>query len=104
MKRKFLLLLFFGSVNVFAQNGIDTSNVNKIIIDEASGKPMLIGLITPSAFEDTSFSWWYDSEYKNYEVGVDTLKPLFEDSTLLKNVNIKQSKYNGLEVSYRLYF
>ncbi len=37
---------------------------------------------------DTSFSWWFNSEYKNYDIDVDALKPLFEDSTLLNDVNI----------------
>ncbi len=76
--RNFLL----SAINLFAQTEADTLNVNKKIIDENSGKPMLIGYTTREAFTDTSFSWWYNSEYKNYDVDVDALKPLFEDTTL----------------------
>ncbi len=49
---------------------------------------MLIGYTTRPAFNDTSFSWWYDSEYKNYDVDIDALQPLFEDTTLIADVNI----------------
>ena len=49
-------------VNVLAQD------YNTIIADEKSGKPMLIGLTTLEAFNDTSFSWWWNSEYDMYDV------------------------------------
>ncbi len=89
MKIKYVLaIVFLSAINLFAQTETDTLNVNRKIIDEESGKPMLIGYTTREAFTDTTFSWWFNSEYKNYDVDVDTLKSLFEDSTLLKNVNI----------------
>ena len=40
---------------------------NTVIADSSSGKPMLLGMVTREAFKDTSFSWWFDSEYKNYD-------------------------------------
>ncbi len=83
-----LLLLSICSINLTAQTTEDTLDVNKIIIDADSDKPMLIGYTTREAFADTSFSWWYDSEYKNYDVDVDALKPLFEDSTLMQDLSI----------------
>ena len=49
------------SVCVFAQE------TNTVVQDSSSGKPMLIGFVTKDAFKDTSFSWWFDSEYNNYE-------------------------------------
>jgi len=61
----FFLLLFFNSA--IAQE------YNKTITDEESGKPMLIGYCTREAFKDTSFSWWYNSEYEMYEVDYTTI-------------------------------
>jgi hypothetical protein len=49
---------------------------NKIIRDEESGKPMLIGPCTREAFSDTSFSWWFNSEYKIYEPDSVTVKEI----------------------------
>jgi thiol-disulfide isomerase/thioredoxin len=39
---------------------------NKFVTDEKSGKPMLIGLCDRTAFADSNFSWWFNSEYDNY--------------------------------------
>jgi hypothetical protein len=41
---------------------------NTIILDENSGKPMAVGFSSREVFSDTSFSWWFDSEYENYTV------------------------------------
>jgi thiol-disulfide isomerase/thioredoxin len=42
--------------------------VNNVVTDEHSGKPMLLGLCTTEILKsDTSFSWWFESEYENYE-------------------------------------
>ena len=38
----------------------------KLILDENSGKQVLIGEITRNAFKDTSFAWWFNSEYDTY--------------------------------------
>jgi thiol-disulfide isomerase/thioredoxin len=38
----------------------------KLVFDENSGKQMLIGEITRNSFKDTSFAWWFDAEYDNY--------------------------------------
>ena len=43
---------------------------NTIIMDDESEKPMLIGYCTREAFNDTSFSEWWNSEYEMYEVDV----------------------------------
>lgn len=43
-------------------------NENKIITDKDSEEPMLIGLCTRDAFSDSSFSWWWNSEYDMYDV------------------------------------
>ncbi len=39
----------------------------KSVIDEKSGKPMLVGEITREAFKDTSYYWWFNSEYEIYK-------------------------------------
>jgi hypothetical protein len=41
--------------------------VNKIVTDERSNKPMLIGECSREAFQDSGFAWWFDSGYMNYE-------------------------------------
>ncbi len=41
---------------------------NKIIEDLRTGNPMLIGETTRDAFQNESFSGWYNSQYTKYEV------------------------------------
>lgn len=72
MKNIFLILLMF-SAFIFAQEK------NKLTVDEKSGKPMLLGLCDRTAFADTNFAWWFNSEFDNYSV----------DSVVLKNVSDK---------------
>lgn len=52
---------------------LPAQDINKIIIDEKSGKQMAVGLCDRTVFADTNFAWWYDSEYNNYEVNVDDI-------------------------------
>ena len=55
---------------------------NTITTDEKTDKPMLIGYTTLDAFNDTSFSWWWVSEYNMYDVNsmdVEMLKVKLED-------------------------
>ncbi|MFA5803211.1 MAG: thioredoxin family protein [Melioribacteraceae bacterium] len=59
MKKLFLLLMILSAV-IYAQEK------NKFVTDEKSGKPMLIGLCDRTAFADSNFSWWFNSEYDNY--------------------------------------
>ena len=77
MKHLFtLILLFIFSLISFAQA------YNTIIIDDESEKPMLIGYCTREAFDDSSFSEWWGSEYNLYEVDIETaeeIKTGFED-------------------------
>lgn len=70
---KMILVIFILiSICTFAQE------TNTIVTDSSSGKPMLIGFVTRDAFKDTSFSWWFDSEYNNYETDTVSAK-LFVD-------------------------
>jgi len=71
---QFFVIIF--SVITFAQD------YNTIIIDDESGKVMLIGYCTREAFNDTNFSEWWNSEYDMYEFDVETVKVInadFED-------------------------
>jgi thiol-disulfide isomerase/thioredoxin len=56
------LFIVLSSISfLFAQD------VNKVVPDTSTGKPMLIGDCTRDAFKDTSFSWWFDSGYNMYQ-------------------------------------
>ncbi|HKI77409.1 MAG TPA: hypothetical protein VKA26_02590 [Ignavibacteriaceae bacterium] len=70
MKKLFIVLFCLISINLLAQQ-----EVNYLTKDSSTGKPMLLGYCTRDAFNDSSFSWWYNSEYNMYEV----------DSTALQN-------------------
>jgi len=41
--------------------------VNKVIIDDKTGRSMLIGVTERSAFELPDFKEWYNNEYTSYE-------------------------------------
>ena len=59
MKRLVLFLMILSAV-IYAQEK------NKLVTDEKSGKLMLIGICDRTAFADSNFSWWFNSEYDNY--------------------------------------
>lgn len=71
--------MFLFSTILFAQEK------NKLTVEEQSGKPMLIGVCDRTAFADTSFSWWFKSEFDNYNPDSIAVKKLFE---VIKNVKI----------------
>lgn len=62
MKTLIMIIFVFSAAIVSAQDEC------KLVKDEKSGKQMLIGVSTREAFKDTSFSWWFDSEYENYTI------------------------------------
>lgn len=41
--------------------------VNKVTVDDKTGRPMLVGITDRSAFELPDFSVWYNTEYIGYE-------------------------------------
>lgn len=64
---------------------VQAQDMNKITIDEKSEKPMLIGHCTREAFTDTSFAWWFNSNYDMYEINeavIDELNPNPEEITI----------------------
>ncbi|MBA4405881.1 thiol reductase thioredoxin [bacterium] len=78
MKKVLILFLLFVSI-LYAQEK------NKLTVDEKSGKPMLLGICDRTAFADTSFAWWFNSEFDNYSVDSVSLKDV---SDKLKDVKI----------------
>jgi thiol-disulfide isomerase/thioredoxin len=78
MIRKLFWIL---AVIVFCAN-LYPQKFNTITTDDKTEKPMLIGYTTLDAFNDTSFSWWWNSEYNMYDVDsadVEKLKVNLED-------------------------
>jgi len=64
---KSLLIVFLFSLVGFAQT------INQHVIDQKSGKVMLVGICDREAFQDTSFAWWFNSEYENYDIDKEAL-------------------------------
>ena len=73
------VLLLLASLPIFGQD------INFISKDPFNGKPMLLGICNRQAFNDTSFSWWFNSEYKMYEVDSTSLAKI---SDKIKNTDI----------------
>lgn len=76
MKKMFTIIILF-TVSLNAQN--------KIITDEKTGNPMLIGYCTYKAFTDSNFSAWFDTEYIKYEPDSSVLHMIKEK---IKDVDI----------------
>lgn len=66
-KVKSLVIILLFSFIGFAQT------VNQQVIDQKSGKAMLVGICDRDAFQDTSFAWWFNSEYENYDIDKEAL-------------------------------
>ena len=74
MKKILILIVFlFIGLNIMAQTK-DT-----LTTDVLTGRPMLLGICNRTALNDTSFSWWFESEYDLYNI----------DSTSLENISGK---------------
>ncbi|MCX8056902.1 MAG: thioredoxin family protein [Ignavibacteria bacterium] len=72
-----ILLIFFHN-SIYSQ---ESKSPWKIVIDEKSNKPMLIGYCTRENFtKDTSFSWWFFAEYNLYEPEDSIMKLINLDS------------------------
>ncbi len=70
----FAIILFSSMIN-FAQDSC------RVILEERSGKPMLVGVCDRSALADTNFAWWFNSEYENYSVDSVTLQKIENEIT-----------------------
>lgn len=69
--RVFLILIFFISSLVIAQE-------SKLVLDEDSNILMLVGTFAVNELQDSSIGSWFNSEYSNYEVDIETLKPVID--------------------------
>lgn len=72
MKTIIFIIMVFASVLMQGQE------MNKLVIDERTEKPMLIGPCSYEAFTDTNFGWWYQAGYNDYEINesaIDDLNP-----------------------------
>lgn len=79
MKTFFVMMVICGAMMLQGQD------MNKLIVDERTEKPMLIGLCNYEAFNDTNFGWWYESGYRDYEINesaIDDLNPDPEEITI----------------------
>ncbi len=65
MKKIIITILFLIST-IYAQE-------LKTVIDPKTEKPMLVGVCDRSAFADTNFSGWFNSEYNSYSIDKETL-------------------------------
>jgi hypothetical protein len=84
--KKISILSFFSFFLLFIfASTLSAQEKNKLTVDEKSGKPMLIGLCDRTAFADTSFSWWFNSEIDMYSVDSAAVKDI---SGKLKEVKI----------------
>ena len=73
-----LFLIQFVST-IYAQE--EKASSFKIVIDEKSGKPMLIGLCSKENLtNDTTFSWWFEAEYDYYQPEDSVMKLIDLDS------------------------
>lgn len=70
--KTFVLLFFAAVLTLHAQDKLKT------VVDEKSGRPMLVGAGDRSALNDTSYSKWFDPEYENYRVKTKDLEGLSE--------------------------
>lgn len=78
---KYLIMLLLVSSAIIAQEKNYFT-----YFDDKSGKECLIGTCDRTAFADTNYSAWYDSEYDEYIVDLDTIKLVEEQ---LNNCKIK---------------
>jgi hypothetical protein len=73
-------------ITILITTSLLAQEFNTIITDEKSGKPMLIGFTSLEAFADTSFSWWWNSEYNLYSVDSSLITAV---ESKLENVHIE---------------
>lgn len=71
MKKAFVILIVISSL-IHSQ-----TNFQKII-DEKSGKEMIVGKCNFNAFSDTNYSYWFENGVKNYSPDSLTIQKLIE--------------------------
>lgn len=77
--KKIIITILLTATLIYSQN-------NKLVTDERSGKPMLLGICDKTALLDSNFAWWYEPEYNNYEFNsraIDSIKNNLSDVSIL---------------------
>jgi len=77
-------LIILTGIPLMAQDSTKTMK-DTIVTDVLSQEPMLLGYTNRKAFQDTSFSWWFNSVYYTYNVDTATAQNLADK---LKDVRI----------------
>jgi hypothetical protein len=72
MKALLLCMLLFGTITFAQNNNLIPAPKDTVVIDTTNNQRMLLGYCSRQAFQDTSFSWWYNSLYDMYEIDSST--------------------------------
>lgn len=70
-----LTILFLFIVSIFY-----AQDKHKIVTDDETKKPMLVGIAGIEALKDTNFSEWFNKEYNEYVINAADMECLFNDS------------------------
>ncbi|MCB9249006.1 MAG: hypothetical protein H6613_10925 [Ignavibacteriales bacterium] len=58
---KFIFIILFSSLAIFSQEC-------KLVEDIKNSRPILLGISTVEAYQDSNFSWWFNYSYDKYNV------------------------------------
>jgi len=59
-----------------------SKKLNKLAVDERSGKTILVGEVNKQAFEKDEFKTWYNSQYNNYKPETEVIEQLKKNEIL----------------------
>ncbi len=86
MKTLILSIFILGMTAMAQTNNLNTTALKDTLIPDTESPDMiLLGYCTRQTFQDTSFSWWFNSVYDMYEIDSTTADSLRDK---LSNVNI----------------
>ena len=58
---KFIFIILFSNLAIFSQEC-------KLVEDIKNSRPILLGISTVEAYQDSNFSWWFNYSYDKYNV------------------------------------
>ncbi len=86
MKTLILFIFILGMTAMAQTNNLNTEAMKDTTVkDPGSNEPILLGYCTREAFQDTNYSWWFESVYDMFEIDSTTADSLRDK---LNNVNI----------------
>ncbi len=69
MKTLIISIFILGMTAMAQTNSLNTSAMKDTTVkDPETQEPILLGYCTRQAFQDTNYSWWFESVYDMYEV------------------------------------